>query len=107
MKKNTAIISLDLSMNNLAHGLDSLVEGLRHNSTIVSLRLKNNNIDGRKSMDALFNLVYNHRSLASIDFGNFDTIKNRNRIHNEGLTAIVEGIIRTVEDQGSCLISEI
>ena len=51
LRDDTTIISLDLSMNNLTLGLEFLIEGLHHNNTIVSLRLKNNNIDGRKSQD--------------------------------------------------------
>lgn len=49
LRDDTTIISLDLSMNNLTLGLEHLIEGLHNNSTIVTLRLKNNNIDGRKS----------------------------------------------------------
>lgn len=79
-------------MNNLAQGLDLLIDGLRHNNTLVTLRLKNNNIDGRKSQEQLFRLIYQHPSLTCVDLGNFDTIKNRNRIHNEGFTALVDGI---------------
>jgi hypothetical protein len=52
-------------------------------------------------------MVYQHPSLTCIDLGNFDTIKNRNRIHNEGLAAIIEGIVQTAENQGFCLISEL
>jgi Ran GTPase-activating protein (RanGAP) involved in mRNA processing and transport len=107
LKTDTTIVSLDLSLNNMVLGLDALIEGLSQNSTIVTLRLRNNNIDGRKNQNQLFNLVYGHPSLTCIDVGNFDTIKNRNRIHNEGLTAIVEGIVKSVETTGQSLISQI
>lgn len=58
LRDDTTITSLDLSMNNLTLGLEFLIEGLHHNNTIVSLRLKNNNIDGRKSQDQIYSLVY-------------------------------------------------
>jgi hypothetical protein len=51
LKEDSTIVYLDLSLNNLASGLDYLIEGLHQNSTIVTLRLKNNNIDGRKCQD--------------------------------------------------------
>jgi len=100
LKTDDTIVSLDLSLNNIVLGLDALIEGLRYNSTIVTIRLRNNNIDGRKNRDQLFNLVYQHQSLTCIDLGNFETIKNRNRIHNEGLTALVDGIVQSAETTG-------
>lgn len=51
LKTDSTIVSLDLSMNNIAQGLDSLIDGLMQNSTIVNLKLRNNNIDGRKNQD--------------------------------------------------------
>ena len=107
LRDDKNIISFDLSMNNLTSGLEHLIEGLHNNNTIVTLRLKNNNIDGRKSQDQLFSLLYQYPSLTCVDLGNLDTIKNRNRIHNEGLNAIVDAIVRTAETLGQCLISEL
>lgn len=43
-----SITSLDLTMNNLAQGLPEFFKALEHNSSVVCLRLKNNNIDGRR-----------------------------------------------------------
>lgn len=59
---------------------------------IVCVKLRNNNIDGRKAQQVLYDLVNNNSTLAVIDLGNSDNIKNRNRIYDEGLSAIIQGI---------------
>jgi hypothetical protein len=92
LRTNDQIVSLDLSMNNLAEGFDDLLQGLRSADNLVSLRLRNNNIDGRKHHEQLFRLFKNHPTLTSIDLGNSENIKNRNRLYNEGLEAVIEGI---------------
>lgn len=51
--------------------------------------MKNNSIDGRRFQQQIFDLVFEHSSLTSLNLGNFLTVKNRNRIHNEGLSAII------------------
>jgi hypothetical protein len=70
----------------------------------VSFKIKNNSIDGRRSQQKLFDLVYHHPSLVSLDIGNTPTVKNRNRIHNEGFMAIVEAIAQSF---GYSLIQEL
>ena len=37
-------------------------------------------------------MIYEHRSLASLNLGNSQSVKNRNRIHNDGLSAIMQAI---------------
>jgi len=92
LKHNGQLTTLDISMNNIHLNLDALIGGLRQNDRIVSLKMRNNNIDGRKSSQQLYDLVFNHQSLASVDLGNSENIKNRNRIYDEGLEALVEGM---------------
>ena len=92
LKHNDQLTSLDINMNNIHLNLDALINGLRQNDRIVSLKMRNNNIDGRKSSQQLYDLVFNHQSLASVDLGNSENIKNRNRIYDEGLEALVEGM---------------
>jgi hypothetical protein len=92
LKHNEQLTTLDISMNNIHLNLDALIGGLRQNDRIVSLKMRNNNIDGRKSSQQLYDLVFNHQSLASVDLGNSENIKNRNRIYDEGLEALVEGM---------------
>ena len=104
LKNTRQIISMDLSKNNLSLGLDQFVQGVRENDRIVALKLRNNNIDGRKFQQQLFNLVWGHPSLTALDLGNSDAIKNRNRIYNEGFMALIDGIA-SCEDH--CLISEL
>jgi hypothetical protein len=48
LRQNQVLTSLDISMNNIHLGLDEFISGLRQNDRIVSLKLRNNNIDGRK-----------------------------------------------------------
>ena len=85
LKGNVSLVTLDLSMNNLSLGLDYLIAGLRKNETIVCIKLRNNNIDGRRFQKQLFTLVNEHPSLTALDLGNSENIKNRNRIYDEGL----------------------
>jgi len=41
-------------MNNMSLGLECLVEALRKNKSVVSLKLRNNNIDGRRFTQELY-----------------------------------------------------
>lgn len=105
MDKNPQITTLDLCMNNINLGLDLLISALKKNSSIVCLKLKNNNIDGRRFTEDLYSLVHEHPSLTALDLGNSENIKNRNRIYNEGLKAIIEGMADSADE--TCLISEL
>jgi len=87
-----SLTALDLSLNNLNLGLDKLVGGIIDSTSLVAVTLKNNSIDGRKFQQQLFDLVYEHPSLASLNIGNSFSVKNKNRIHNEGLSAILQAV---------------
>ena len=89
IRETDKLIYLDLSLNNLSFGLKSLFHGIIDNQSLVALTLKNNSIDGRKFQQQIFDLVFQHPSLTSLNLGNNLTVKNRNRIHNEGLSAIL------------------
>ena len=104
LREDNQISQLDVSMNNLSAGLRLFVEGLADNSRVVCLKIKNNSIDGRKQQQEIFDLIFEHPSLASIDLGNSSAVKNRNRIHNEGFTALIEGI---VSSKGYHLLQEL
>lgn len=95
--------TIDLCMNNLGQGLDDLVDGLKQNDRIVCLRLRNNNIDGRRFQEVFSSLLQDHPSLTSVDLGNSENIKNRNRIYDEGFIGMIEGIIKSE----TSLISEL
>jgi len=45
--------------------------------------------------EVLSSLVMNHPSLTSIDLGNSDIIQNRNRIYDEGMNGLLDGIIKS------------
>lgn len=57
----------------------------------MCIKLRNNCIDGRRVTTELFTLLNENHTLAALDLGNSDSIKNRNRIYNEGLRSILEG----------------
>ena len=95
LRGNDRITSIDLSLNSLNQGLDALIQGIADNNTIVALKMQNNNIDGRRYQQQLFDLIHEHPSLVSLDLGNSEAVKSRNRIHNEGLTAIIEAIAQS------------
>lgn len=65
--------------------------------------MRNNNIDGRKNKESISGLLQDHPTLTCIDLGNSEVIQNRNRLYEEGFSAVVEGIVKS---QNS-LISEI
>ncbi len=90
-------------MNNVAVGISELFQAVKKNRSLVCLRLRNNNLDGRKIHQELFELVMNHPTLTAIDLGNSESIKNRNRVYNEGFSAIIEAMCYG----GSSLISEL
>jgi hypothetical protein len=79
-------------MNDLHLNFTALADGLACNDRVISLKLQNNCIDGRKHQAEIIKIILNHRSLTSLDFGNSDAIKNRNRINNDGLIAISNAI---------------
>jgi len=90
-------------MNDLNLNLETLANGIVANSRIVSLKLQNNNLDGRKHQRELIKMLRDHRSLTCLDFGNSEDIKNRNRMYNDGLIAIGSAIY----DSSFSLISEL
>lgn len=97
------ITTLDLNLNNLAEGVTELFRGIQRNKSLVCLRLKNNNLDGRKLTKEFYDLLCNHKSLTAVDFGNSDHMCNRNRIYDDGLRAIIQAII----DSSVSLVSEL
>jgi len=48
IRETSTLTFLDLSLNNLHLGLETLFEGIIDNQSLVALSLKNNSIDGRK-----------------------------------------------------------
>lgn len=94
---NSQITTLDLCMNNLHLGLEQLVSAVKSSESIICLKLRNNNVDGRKQQQVLYELLVNNGSLTSLDLGNVDNIKNRNRIYNEGLKAMISAIVDSRE----------
>ena len=89
VRESDSLVDLDLSLNNLNLGLQTLFHGIMDNKSLIAFTLKNNSIDGRRFQQQIFDLVYEHQSLTSLNLGNNMTVKNRNRIHNEGLSAIL------------------
>jgi hypothetical protein len=103
MRETTKITTLDLTMNNVASGIQDLFKALKKNKSLICLKLRNNNLDGRKITQELFDLIKNHPTLTALDLGNSDNIKSRNRIYNEGFRAVIEGMAQG----GSSMISEL
>eukprot|EP00347_Sterkiella_histriomuscorum_P014464 403360768 len=87
---------IDLSMNRFGgSNLKVIVDALKQNTRIVSLKLQNNLINGSEDFQQIQNLIKDHPSLSTIDFSNTDTNKQRNRLGNQGLQAIVDGILQS------------
>lgn len=106
ISENENLLSIDLSNNHLQKNMKPIVDGIRHNSRLISIIMKNNEIDGREHSDYLKEIVKNHPSLTHIDFGNTDLNVRKNKIRNKGAKAIVDGILESYR-HGCSLISEI
>lgn len=83
-----------------------IVDGIKKNTRLIAIIMKNNEIDGREHSDYLKEIVKNHASLTMIDFGNTDLNVRKNKIRNKGAKAIVDGILES-NRHGCSLISEI
>jgi hypothetical protein len=75
--------------------LTPFINGIKTNNRIVSLKLSNNEIMGATDSFFIKNLVKDHQSLVSIDFSNNESYQNRNKLGNQGFTALVEGILES------------
>ncbi|CDW85055.1 UNKNOWN [Stylonychia lemnae] len=91
--KSKNITQVDLSMNKFGgESLKILLDGLKFNRRIVSLKLQNNQItaDDQKT---LYSFIKDHPSLVNIDLGNSDINKQRNKLGNQGFQSIVNAIV--------------
>mmetsp|Transcript_21122 Transcript_21122/g.20300 ORF Transcript_21122/g.20300 Transcript_21122/m.20300 type:complete len:93 (+) Transcript_21122:295-573(+) len=85
---------VDLSSNRLGANLKPIIDALKTNSRIVSIKLSNNEISGTEHEGLLTLLVQNHPSLTHLDLSNCDSNNQyRNKIGNNGLKALVEGLV--------------
>ena len=103
---NEEIQKIDLSNNQLQTNFRQIVNGIRKNTRLISLVMKNNQLNGLDHAQDIKDIVQNHPSLSIIDFSNSELIVNKNKLRNQGAVAIVEGILQSKE-QGCSLITEI
>lgn len=86
---------IDISANKLGGlNLKPIFDAIKQQTRIVSLRLQNNVIQG-EDYEILKKLIKDHPSLTSIDFSNTDSNKQRNRLGNIGLSAIIDAILES------------
>jgi len=74
------------------------------NQRIIALTMRNNQLSGQEHFDDIKFMIKNHPSLTVIDFSNTETNMSKNKLKNQGVQAIVEGIL---ESQDHSMIQEI
>lgn len=104
--KNDNLLRIDLSNNQLQQNFKYIVAGIRKNKRLISLTMKNNQLNGPEHAEDIKKIIKNHPTLSFIDFSNSELNINKNKLKNIGAKAIVEGILEST-DNGSSLISSI
>lgn len=104
LTRNEDIMSIDLSNNQLQQNFGVLVKGLTMNSRLVSLTMRNNQVNGSEHGADIKAIIKNHPTLTLIDFSNLEMNVNKNKLKNVGVQAIIEGILET---EGASIISDI
>ena len=61
---------IDLSMNKLGANVEPVIKGLRGNTSLVELRLSNNELGGSQNIQLIKNLIKAHPSLTALDLSN-------------------------------------
>ena len=106
LSENENLLYIDLSNNQLQKNMRPIVNGIKNNQRLISLTMRNNEIDGREHGEYLKEIVKNHPTLTVIDFSNSDLYVRKNKIRDKGAKAIVDGIIES-NIQKCSMISEI
>ena len=97
LSENDNLLYIDLSNNQLQKNMRPIVNGIKNNTRLISLTMRNNEIDGREHSEYLKEIVKNHPTLTVIDFSNSDLYVRKNKIRDKGVKAIVDGIIESNE----------
>lgn len=92
---NNELCKVDLSENQLHLDFGQIVRGIRANERLISLIMRNNQINGSEHAAALKALVKGNATLTALDFGNGERNTCKNKIKNIGVQALVEGILET------------
>jgi hypothetical protein len=85
---------VNLSLNKLGLNLAPILNGLRKNTKLVSLRLANNDLGSNMNhVHLIRTFLMEHPSLTSIDLSNDDSNLNKNRLSNIGLEAVIDAML--------------
>ena len=106
LTNNEELLRIDLSGNQFQNNFKPIVNGIKKNSRIIALIMKNNQLNGIDHSQDIKEMILNHPSLSVIDFSNTELNVNKNKLRNQGALAIIEGILQSKE-QGCSLINEI
>ena len=88
-------MKIDLSNNQLQSNFRCIVNGIKKNHRLISLTMKNNQLDGKEHAHDIKDIIKNHPSLSILDFSNTELNVNKNKLRNVGAVAIVAGILET------------
>jgi len=106
LHNNEELLRIDLSGNQFQNNFKPIVNGIKKNSRIIALIMKNNQLNGVDHSQDIKEMIMNHPSLSVIDFSNTELNINKNKLRNQGAVAIIDGILGSRE-QGCSLINEI
>jgi hypothetical protein len=93
LANNDDLLRIDLSNNQFCSNFKTIVNGIKKNSRIITLIMKNNQLNGLDHAQDIKEMIMNHPSLSVIDFSNSELIVNKNALRNQGAIAIIEGIL--------------
>lgn len=103
---NENLQRLDLSGNQLQTNFEPIVRGLRANTRLIALTMRNNQLSHEHAED-IKAIVQNHPSLCILDLSNTELKNpNKNKLRNPGAIALVRGILESTE-QGYSLLNEL
>ena len=106
LANNEELLRIDLSGNQFQNNFKPIVNGIKKNSRLIALIMKNNQLNGIDHSQDIKEMIMNHPSLSVIDFSNTELNVNKNKLRNQGAVAIIEGILKSKE-HGCSLINEI
>ena len=67
---NENLVKIDLSNNMLQKNFKTIAQGVKKNSRIIQLTMKNNELTGIEHGEEIKRMIKNHPTLSNIDFSN-------------------------------------
>ena len=82
LSKNEDLLRIDLSGNQFQNNFKPIVNGIKKNTRLIALIMKNNQLNGIDHSQDIKEMIMNHPSLSIIDFSNTELNVNKNKLRN-------------------------